>query len=106
MAVEDMVRPITPLGLHEDVPPLAVVGKGEWIVAYRQVERVALVERHLTREVDRRGGPTEQVGLDGPAGRVGRCLLRPQRIDPEERHTIKGKTNKQKFPFHIFIHDI
>lgn len=87
MAVEDTVRPITPLGLHEDVPPLAVVGKGEWIVAYRQVERVALVECHLAREVDRRGGPTEQVGLDGPSGRVGRCLLRPQRIDPEERQT-------------------
>ena len=87
MAVEDAVRPIAPLGLHEDVPPLAVVGKGKWIVAYRQVERVALVERHLAGEVDRRRRPTEQVGLDGPARRVGRGLLRPQRIDPEERQT-------------------
>lgn len=106
MAVEDTVRPITPLGLHEDVPPLAVVGKGEWIVAYRQVERVAPVERHLAREVDRRGGPTEQVGLDGPAGRVGGGLLRPQGIEPEERRTQKGKTNKQKFPSHILFHDL
>lgn len=106
MAAEDAVRPITPLGLHEDVPPLAVVGKGERIVAYRQVERVAPVERHLASEVDRRRRPTEQVGLDGPARRVGRRLLRPQRIDPEERHAIKGKTNKQKFPLPILVHDI
>lgn len=76
MAAEDAVRPIAPLGLHEDVPPLAVVGEGKRIIAYRQVERVALVERHLTREVDRRRRPTEQVRLDGPAGRVGRGLLR------------------------------
>ena len=76
MAAEDTVRPITPLGLHEDVPPLAVVGKSEWIVAYRQVERVALVECHLAGKVDRRRRPTEQVRLDGPSGRVGRGLLR------------------------------
>lgn len=106
MAVEDMVRPITPLGLHEDVPPLAVVGKSEWIVAYRQVERVALVERHLTREVDRRGGPTEQVGLDGPARRVGRGLLRPHGIDPEACQTKKDKADQPKFPLPILVHDI
>lgn len=106
MAAEDTVRPIAPLGLHEDVPPLAVVGEGKRIIAYRQVERVAPVERHLASEIDRRGGPTEQVRLDGPARRVGRRLLRPQRIDPEERHTIKGKTNKQKFPLPILVHDI
>lgn len=106
MAVEDTVRPITPLGLHEDVPPLAVVGKGKWIVAYRQVERVAPVERHLTREVDRRGGPTEQVGLDGPARRVGRGLLRPHGIDPEACQTKKDKADQPKFPLPILVHDI
>ena len=106
MAAEDAVRPITPLGLHEDVPPLAVVGKGEWIVAYRQVERVAPVERHLAGKVDRRRRPTEQVRLDGPARRVGRRLLRPHGIDPEACQTKKDKADQPKFPLPILVHDI
>lgn len=77
MALETFAQPITEFGLDNEVTHLAVVALVErpGVVSARDIERRLLAEAELESGIGRRGGPIEQVGLDGHLLHA-RCRLR------------------------------